>query len=299
MACAEARPAGAQMRGMRDQTNAAVAAHKAAQAQVAKLEGQAAHWQNLWRSAAAGNAKLQQRVALLQDALAHGAAPPPAVAAPPPALPAISVRPRPRALRWPEPCAACGHSQMTREMRVRACASFAHVQERPGSVAAACPPARVQKHARLLRRAARAQTVRFELEPGLPSPGALGGDLLADALLEDVGGLSETPTGMGRSHSAALPASPFSGLAPVTSGGRRAASAARGPLDLAPVFAGAAPPFASSVSAPAPSPLGAASPAGARPPRAPPAAAPKSDPDTMDELRPFADGPYDAFFAGL
>jgi len=109
VACAEARPAGAQMRGMRDQTNAAVAAHKAAQAQVAKLEGQAAHWQNLWRSAAAGNAKLQQRVALLQDALAHGAAPPPAVAAPPPALPAISVRPRPRApLRLPEPRAPAG-----------------------------------------------------------------------------------------------------------------------------------------------------------------------------------------------
>ncbi|KAK9821570.1 hypothetical protein WJX81_004359 [Elliptochloris bilobata] len=220
-----------QMRSMREQNQSAAAANKSLQASLHKVESQAVHWQELWRSAAASNAQLSQRVSQLQDALAGGSG----GSVVPPGLPAISA-------------------------------------------------------------------VRFDLEPGLPSPGGLGEALLEDALLEEVGALPETPTGIGRSHSAALPASPFGGLAPITSGIRRAASAQRGPLDLQSAFvsAASAPPLEALV----PKPL-AGSP-GARPPRPPghhnPAVgggARGGEAELDAELRGFGEGPYDSIFEGL
>ncbi len=75
------------MRSMREQNQASAATNKQLQVAMQKVESQAAHWQNLWRSAAASNAQLTQRVALLQDALHAGGT------AAPPAMPAITVRP--------------------------------------------------------------------------------------------------------------------------------------------------------------------------------------------------------------
>ncbi len=70
------------MRSMREQNQASAATNKQLQAAMQKVESQAAHWQNLWRSAAASNAQLTQRVTLLQDALhAGGTAAPPAMPA--------------------------------------------------------------------------------------------------------------------------------------------------------------------------------------------------------------------------
>ena len=149
--------------------------------------------------------------------------------------------------------------------------------------------------------------MRYDLEPGLPSPSALGEGLLEDALLEEVGALPVTPTAMGRAHSAALPASPFAHSIPppASSGMRRATSAARGglsSLDLAPDYISAA-------SAPPLAPLAVSSPSGSKPPRPPvvtvAAAGPlvregDSDAAALEaELRTLGESPYEAFFAGL
>ena len=78
------------MRAMREQSQATAAANKTLQASLHKAEGQALHWQNLWRSAAASNAQLTQRVTQLQDALGSSGGGGGAV---PAGLPPISVLP--------------------------------------------------------------------------------------------------------------------------------------------------------------------------------------------------------------
>lgn len=109
------------MRAMREQSQATAAVNKTLQASLHKAEGQALHWQNLWRSAAASNAQLTQRVTQLQDALGSdgdgGAAPAglPPISVLPAASPLLqypikhrSAHLRPNAWRWLAHCMASG-----------------------------------------------------------------------------------------------------------------------------------------------------------------------------------------------